>query len=138
MCRLELRSTHILYIFVTFQPGKFSKLGEMYHLELRTTHIIYIFVTFQIDRFSKLVLGRNMSFGIKRYSDLASQAVIFGNYREKANFFIKITPQIYTILGRIIQNVIYTSICSFVIAFLITICVGTSITRAGGCKRSVS
>src|SRR6185312_972591 len=72
-----------------------------------------------------------MSSGIKRYSDLASQAVIFGNYREKANFFIKITPQIYTILGRIIQNVIYTSICSFVIAFLMTICVGTSITRAG-------
>jgi len=27
MCRLELRSTHILYIFVTFRTDTFSELG---------------------------------------------------------------------------------------------------------------
>ena len=88
MCRLELKSTHIITVYVTFQPDTFSKLGEnvsfgikkysshhyicnilarqMCRLELKSIHVIYIYVTFRPGTFSKL--GENVSFGIKKYS----------------------------------------------------------------------
>jgi len=83
-----IKSTHLITVYVTFQPGTFSKLGrnvsfgikkysshfyicyisarQMCRLELKSIHVIYIYVTFQPGTFSKL--GENVSFGIKKYS----------------------------------------------------------------------
>ena len=41
------------------------QVSKLCHLELRSTHILYKYVTFRTDTFSEL--GGNVSFGIKKY-----------------------------------------------------------------------
>jgi hypothetical protein len=65
MCRLELRSTHILYKYVTFQPGKFSKLGGNVSFGIKKYPYPLYICNIQPDTFSEL--GGNVSFGIKKY-----------------------------------------------------------------------
>jgi len=51
MCRFELRSTHVISIYVTSQPGKFKRKYIIWNLSI---HVISIYVTFQPGTFSKL------------------------------------------------------------------------------------
>jgi len=53
MCRLELKSTHVIYICVTFQPGTFSKLGGNMSFGIDSTHVISIYVTSQPGKFKR-------------------------------------------------------------------------------------
>src|SRR6185312_4816213 len=53
MCHLELKSIHIISIYVTFQPGTFSKLGGNVLFGIKSTHVISIYVTSQPGKFKR-------------------------------------------------------------------------------------
>ena len=65
MCRLELRSTHIILIHVTFQPGAFSKLGG--NVSFRIKKYPYPLYICNISARQVFKIRRNVSFGIKNY-----------------------------------------------------------------------